>query len=86
MMHTSSNIPPTVVWREILKVSLTLRVQQSGDAQVSLCHAEGLLQILLVALSVHLAHVDQSGPAAGESREWKRLKMTPLLLSIKTES
>lgn len=86
MMHTSSNIPPTVVWREILKVSLTLRVQQSGDAQVSLCHAEGLLQILLVALSVHLAHVDQSGPAARESREWKRLKMTPLLLSIKTES
>lgn len=42
---------------------LTFGVQQSGDAQVSLCHAEGLLQILLVALSVHLTHVNQSGPA-----------------------
>lgn len=42
--------------------SLTLWVQQSGDAQVSLCHAEGLLQILLVALSVHLTHVNQSWP------------------------
>lgn len=46
-----------------LKALLTFRVQQSGDSQFSLCHAEGLLQILLVALSVHLAHVDESGPA-----------------------
>lgn len=44
-------------------LTLTLGVQQSGDAQLSLCQAEGLLQVLLVALSVHLIHVNQSGPA-----------------------
>lgn len=49
--------------------SLTLGVQQSGDAQFSLCHAEGLLQILLVALSVHLTHVNQSRPADGNQPE-----------------
>lgn len=43
--------------------ALTLWVQQPGDAQFPLSHAEGLLQVLLVALSVHLCHVDQSGPA-----------------------
>lgn len=48
---------------------LTLGVQQSGDAQFSLRHAEGLLQILLVALSVHLVHVNQSGPANGNQPE-----------------
>lgn len=48
---------------------LTLGVQQSGDAQFSLCHAEGLLQILLVALSVHLVHVNQSGSAKGNQPE-----------------
>lgn len=42
---------------------LTFGVQQSGDAQLSLCHAEGLLQVLLVGLSVHLTHIDQRGPA-----------------------
>lgn len=40
-----------------LMQTLTFGVQQPGDAQFSLCHAEGLLQILLVALPVHLAHV-----------------------------
>lgn len=42
---------------------LTFWVQQPGDAQLSLCHAEGLLQILLVGLPVHLTHVNESGPA-----------------------
>ena len=74
------------VWRVMLKVSLTLGVQQSGDAQVSLCHAEGLLQILLVALSVHLAHVNQSGPAAGESREGAQMEGAPLRPGNRRES
>lgn len=42
---------------------LTFGVQQSGDTQLSLCHAEGLLQVLLVGLSVHLTHIDQRGSA-----------------------
>lgn len=44
-------------------VLLTFRVQQSGDPQLSFCHTEGLLQVLLVGLTVHLVHVDPGGPA-----------------------
>lgn len=40
---------------------LTLRVEQARHSQVSLCHTEGLFQVLLVGLSVHFAHVDESG-------------------------
>lgn len=41
-------------WMSHMSVSsLTFRIQQSGDTQLSLRHAEGLLQVLLVALSVH---------------------------------
>lgn len=48
--------------------TLTLGVQQSGDAQLSLGQAEGLLQVLVVALSVHLIHVNQGGPADSKRR------------------
>lgn len=54
--------------------SLTLGVQQSGDAQFSLCHTEGLLQVLLVALSVHLTHVNQSGPAIEDNSHYGHKK------------
>lgn len=40
----------------------TFRIQQACDAHVSLCYAEGLLQILQVGLSVHLIHVNQIRP------------------------
>lgn len=51
--------------------SLTLRVQQPGDAQLSLRHAESLLQVLLVALAMHQTHVDQVGSvdAAGKHQK-----------------
>lgn len=54
---TASRALPTAL------TALTLRVQQPGDSQLSLGHAEGLLQVLLVALAVHLGHVDQGRPA-----------------------
>lgn len=39
----------------------TLWVQQTRHSQVSLRHTKGLLQVLQVGLSVHSAHVDESG-------------------------
>lgn len=61
-------------------LTLTLGVQQSGDTQLSLCQAEGLLQVLLVALSVHLIHVNQSGPADSKRQisQWKWVKLLKL--------
>lgn len=50
------------VCSEVL-VLLTLRIQQSSHAQFSFCDAEGLLQVLLVGLTVDLIHVDHRGPA-----------------------
>ena len=46
----------------MMMVCLTLWVQQPGDPQVSLGHAEGLLEVLLVGLAVHLVHVNQRRP------------------------
>lgn len=51
--------------------SLTLRVQQPGDAQLSLRHAERLLQILLVALAIHQTHVDQVGSAGARTGRYR---------------
>lgn len=65
--------------------SLTLGVQQSGDAQFPLCHVEGLLQILLVALSVHLTHVNQSGPAVGENSHYGQKRLQSSLTAEVTE-
>ncbi len=63
---------------------LTLGVQQSGDAQLSLCHAEGLLQILLVALPVHLTNVNQSWPAGGNSQRerWVQMSENDSVISV----
>lgn len=59
--------------------SLTLWVQQPGDAQLSLRHAESLLQILLVALAIHQAHVDQAGSVDSKNRKiWIRKNMREL--------
>lgn len=41
----------------------TFRVQQARHPQVPLSHGEGLVQVLQVALAVHLVHVDEHGPA-----------------------
>ena len=47
----------------IMTMWLTLWVQQPGDPQVSLGHGEGLFEVLLVGLAVHLVHVNQRRPA-----------------------
>lgn len=41
---------------------LTVRIQQSGDPQLSLCDAEGLLQVLLVASGSGFGQIHQVGP------------------------
>lgn len=48
----------------------TFRVQEAGHSQVSFGHVKGLLQVFQVGLSVHFAHVDESG--AGEQKKKKR--------------
>lgn len=40
----------------------TLRIQEPGHAQIPLRHREGLVQVLQVGLTIHLAHVDEHGP------------------------
>lgn len=49
------------IQRDLLPL-FTFRIQQACDAHVSLCYAEGLLQILQVGLSENLIHVDQIRP------------------------
>lgn len=57
-----------------LLLLFTFWIQQACDAQVSLCYAEGLLQILQVGLSVHLIHVNQIGPTMKEKKEEEMIK------------
>lgn len=51
-----------------LRPNLTLGVQEACHPQVSLCHIEGLFQVLLVGLLVHSAHVNESG--TGGTQTW----------------
>lgn len=44
------------------KMFLTIRLQQSGDPQLSLSHAEGLLQVLLVGSVSGLGQIHQARP------------------------
>ena len=60
----------TVMEKTMLARSVTFWVEQPSDTQVSLCHTEGLLQVLYMGLSVHLTHVNQSRPG---DRAWRRL-------------
>lgn len=45
-------------------IKLTFWIEQTGDAQLSLRHAECLFQVLQIRLSVHLTHVNQIRPKA----------------------
>ena len=69
------------LWGRWEESRLTLWVEQAGDPQLSLCHAEGLLQVLLAALPVHLAHVYQMGPGEGERQRVQRVQIIIIMLS-----
>lgn len=48
---------------------LTVRIQQSGDPQLSLCDAESLLQVLLVASGSGFGQIDQVWPQSVQDRQ-----------------